>query len=219
MPPLTLVIGNKNYSSWSLRPWLFLRDAGVPFEENRVSLFVETTAEALAPYRSNGKVPVLLDGDQVVWDSLAILEYVSEVYLDGRGWPADRAARAFARCLAAEMHSGFMAMRNELPMNCRRHFPGYALSPAVQKDVSRMKDLWRRARETFGGHGPWLFGAFSIADAMIAPVVLRFVGYDVPVEGIEKAYVDTMLGHPALTEWIAAGKAETEIIAEDEVDL
>ena len=219
MSKLTLIIGNKNYSSWSLRPWIFMRQAKIEFAEKRIALFTETTDEELSPYFSDSKVPILLDDDYVVWDTLAILEYVSENYMEGKGWPSDSKARAMARSVSAEMHSSFNSLRNALPMNCRKKFTNYKLSAETQRDIERVKDIWRKCRTVYGSQGDWLFGEYSIADAMYAPVVLRLVGYDVPLSGVEKSYVQTVLSDPGIVEWIAAGKEETEVIAEDEVEV
>ena len=213
----TLIIGNKNYSSWSLRPWIFMRYFELPFKENRIALFEETTKNLLEPYGSNYKVPILQDGDLVIWDSLAIVEYLSEQYLAGKGWPENASARGLARTVSAEMHAGFTDIRNALPMNCRKKFPGFTIEPNVQADIDRIKQLWRLCRKQYGQDGPWLFGKFSIADAMYAPIVLRFIGYDVPLEGIEADYVNEVLQLTALQEWIEAGTAETEVIKIDEV--
>ena len=212
MSGLTLIIGNKNYSSWSLRPWMLLRHHQIEFSEIRIPLYIETTREALSKYHSDFKVPVLLDGDLEVWDSLAILEYLSANYLDGGGWPRDQKACAIARSVSAEMHSSFVALRTELPMNCRERFENVRLSAAAMHDVERVKELWRYCRQTFAGDGEWLFGEFSIADAMFAPVALRFIGYGIPVNDVEKAFIDTVLRQAYISEWIEAGKAETEVI-------
>ena len=217
MSSLTLIIGNKNYSSWSLRPWYLLKQFDVAFNEIRVPLFTEQTPAQLSPYFSNNKVPVLKDGELLVWDTLAIMEYVNERYLDGKAWPDDAAARAWARSYSAEMHASFAALRNALPMNCRKHFPQYPLTKDVQKDVVRISALWAASRERYGDSGPWLFGSYSIADAMFAPVVLRFSGYDVALDEMAQAYVKHVLKQPAIIEWVEAGKQETEIIEEDEV--
>ena len=187
------------------------------FKENRIALFEETTKGLLEAYDSNYKVPVLQDGDLTVWDSLAIVEYLSEQYLEGQGWPEDAAARGVARAISAEMHSGFNNIRNALPMNCRKTFPGFKIKPEVQADIDRIKHLWRLSRKQYGQNGPWLFGEFSIADAMYIPVVLRLVGYDVPLDGIEADYANQVLKLPALQEWISAGIEENEIIEFDEV--
>jgi len=217
MSALTLIIGNKNYSSWSLRPWVFMKQYQIEFNEKRVPLFTETTNQTLAQYDSDFKVPVLQDKDLVIWDSLAILEYVSEKYLGSNGWSGDEKARAIARSVSAEMHSSFFSVRNELPMNCRKKFESIKLSAQAVRDIERIKLLWRKCRSEFGQGGEWLFGQYSIADAMFAPVALRFEGYSIPLAGVERAYVNSVLKQPCIIEWIAAGKAETEIIAEDEV--
>ncbi|MEW8044478.1 MAG: glutathione S-transferase family protein [gamma proteobacterium symbiont of Phacoides pectinatus] len=217
MPHPTLIIGNKNYSSWSLRPWILLKHFQVPFEEKRVALFTETTDAELKPYNSDLKVPVLQDGNLLIWDSLAILEYISEQYLDNRGWPDDPAARATARSVSAEMHSSFPNVRGEFPMNCRKHFDNIQPSREAEREIRRIKALWRECRERFGSGGEWLFGDYTIADAMYAPIALRLAGYSLPLEGIERDYVESVLKQPAIIEWIATGKAETEIIEEDQI--
>lgn len=218
MSKLTLVIGNKNYSSWSLRPWIFLRHHQVDFEEKRVPLFVDTTAGQLAGYDSDFKVPVLIDDDLVVWDSLAILEYVSETYLENRGWPEDRRARSVARSVSSEMHSSFFHMRNELPMNCRKRHERIRLSREAESEIARIKGLWKKCRYGYGAGGEWLFGDYSIADAMFAPVALRFSGYGIPLSGVIADYVDSVLKHPGIIEWVEAGKLETEVIEANEID-
>jgi len=219
MSKLTLVIGNKNYSSWSLRPWIFLRHHQIDFEEKWVSLFVETTAEELAEYNSGFKVPVLKDGELIVWDSLSILEYMSEAYLDDKGWPDDIKARSVARSISAEMHSGFFNVRNELPMNCRKKFENIKLSQGAEREIQRIAGLWRRCRNVFGSNGEWLFGNYSIADAMFAPVALRFSGYGISLSGVEAEYVESVLKHPGIIEWVEAGKLETEVIEIDEIEV
>lgn len=217
MSTLLLVIGNKNYSSWSLRPWILMRHMGLAFSEKRIALFIESMERELVPYFSNSKVPVLVDGDLVVWDSLAIMEYVSENYLNGQGWPADSKARAIARSVSAEMHSSFASLRAALPMNCRKKFADFRLAPEVLPDIDRVKAIWQKCRTEYGDKGAWLFGDFSIADAMFAPVALRFAGYDVPLNELLQNYVQSFLDHPDIIEWIAAGKQEKEIIESDEV--
>ncbi|HRQ65699.1 MAG TPA: glutathione S-transferase family protein [Xanthomonadaceae bacterium] len=210
-----LVMGNKNYSSWSLRAWLFLRHSGVDFRELRLPLDTPEFAERIGALSPTGRVPVLHHDGLVVWDSLAICEYTSETFLDGRGWPGTRRARAEARSASAEMHSGFAALRQHLPMNCRRHLPGYPVAQAAASDISRVQSLWRQLREAHGG--PFLCGGFGIVDAMYAPVALRFAGYDVALEPVARDYVDTLLALPALQTWIADARAETEVVAADEV--
>jgi glutathione S-transferase len=219
MPQLTLIIGNKNYSSWSLRPWFFLKQSKIPFAEKRVALYTDTADQEMAPYFSDFKVPVLQDGDRVVWDSLAILEYVSENYLDSSGWPADTGARAMARSVSAEMHSSFNSLRSELPMNCRKTFTGFTASAAAQQDIQRIKALWQRCRTEYGSRGDWLFGEYSIADAMFAPVVLRFVTYRVDLNALENAYAQKTLNNPYIIQWMDAGRQETEIIEASEIKV
>jgi glutathione S-transferase len=209
---LTLVIGNKNYSSWSLRPWLFLKHHGIPFEEVRIPLYREDSPSRIAAYTPSGKVPVLVDGDLTVWDSLAILEYLAERFPETAGWPEAPAVRAKARALSAEMHAGFQALRTHCSMNCRRPPAGKALPEAVHRDIARIDRLWQDCREHHANDGPWLFGRFTIADALYAPVALRFHGYRLEAGPVAQEYLNTVLGHPALAEWIEAGQAETEVI-------
>jgi glutathione S-transferase len=212
MPQLTLVIGNKNYSSWSLRPWLFLKHSGVPFGEVRIPLYTEAMREALAPYSPSGKVPVLLDGDLRVWESLAICEYLAERFPQAHGWPQERSARAVARSVAAEMHAGFAALRSEFPMNCRARRAEVVPSPVAQADIERVMAIWRSCRASFGVGGPWLFGAFGIADAMFAPVVLRFQTYGIALPEVAREYAAAVLAHPAMIEWVQAARGEIEVI-------
>jgi len=194
-----------------------MKQSQIDFVEKRIPLFTDTTNQELSPYFSNDKVPVLLDGDFIVWDSMSIMEYLSENYLSSKAWPSDTRSRAFARSVSAEMHSSFFAVRNELPMNCRKKFDNFTLSSEVQKDIQRIKNIWQKCKTEYGPHGDWLFGEYSIADAMYAPVVLRFVGYDVPLDGLEKTYVQHVLDQPHIKEWIEAGVKEKEIIEEDEI--
>lgn len=217
MAKLTLIFGNKNYSSWSLRPWVFMKHYNISFEEKRIALFTDTTNDKLAQYYSDFKVPVLKDDDLIVWDTLSILEYVSEKYLQGKGWPEDDKARATARSVSAEMHSSFMNVRNEMPMNCRKKFKDIKLSAEAKREIERIKTLWRYCRREFGSKGEWLFGKYSIADAMYAPIALRFHGYNIPLEGEEANYVQSVLNQPCIIEWIEAGKNEKEIIDQDEI--
>ncbi|HEY0721707.1 MAG TPA: glutathione S-transferase family protein [Gammaproteobacteria bacterium] len=212
MSALTLVIGNKNYSSWSMRPWLVLRQAGIPFEELRIPLYTPDTSAALARWSPSGKVPVLHDGELVVWDSLAICEYLAERYPDKGLWPADAAARAVARSVSAEMHAGFAELRSALPMNSRRHITGRAINEGGRSDIARVTAIWNSCRSRFGAGGPFLFGGFTIADAMFAPVVLRFATYGVVLEGAARAYADAITSLPAIQEWLAASREEAETI-------
>ncbi len=194
-----------------------MKQQHIKFEEKRVPLFTETTHEELSKYHSDFKVPVLKDGDFVVWDSLSILEYLSEKYLDSAGWPREVKARAVARSISAEMHASFTNMRNELPMNCRKKFQNIRLSPKAEQEVERIKELWQSCRTQFGKDGEWLFGEYSIADAMFAPIALRFEGYGIPLSGVEEAYVQSVLKQPCIIEWIEAGKTEKETIEADEL--
>ncbi len=217
MTDLTLIIGNKNYSSWSLRPWIFMKHYNIAFNEKRVALFTETSNDELAEYYSDYKVPVLKDGKLIIWDTLSILEYVSEKYLQSKGWPQDEKIRSTARSISAEMHSSFMSLRNELPMNCRKQFNNIKLSIEAEREVERVKTLWRYCRREFGNEGEWLFGKYSIADAMYAPIALRFHGYHLPLNDVEANYVKSVLNQPDIIEWIEAGKVEKEVIEEDEI--
>ena len=190
----------------------------IDFEEKRVALFTETTDEELSPYNSDFKVPILKDGDLTVWDSLSILEYISEKYLESSGWPRKVNARAIARSVSSEMHSSFVNVRSELPMNCRKKFQNIKLSLETEREIERIKTLWRNCRTQFEDEGEWLFGKYSIADAMFAPIALRFEGYSIPLGGVEEAYVKSVLKQPCIIEWIEAGKVEIEVIEEDEIE-
>jgi glutathione S-transferase len=213
---MKLVIANKNYSSWSLRPWLLLKHAGVPFEEEKLSFNDPEFKARVRRYSPVGKVPVLVDGDVVVWDSLAISEYVAERHPEARLWPEDAAARARARSICAEMHSGFAAMRNHMGMNCELSLPGVLFDRNVQADIARVLDIWRSCREAHEGKGPFLFGRFSVADAFFAPITRRFVTYGTPLPAVAKQYVDTISGLPAMREWLAEALAENDFVLEDE---
>jgi glutathione S-transferase len=208
-----LVIGNKNYSSWSLRPWLLLQHFGVDFDEVRLALDTPGFAAEVARYSPTGKVPALQDGALQLWDSLAICEYVNERWLAGCGWPADLQQRALARAAAAEMHSGFIALRTQLPMNSRRRPDAYRWDAAAQRDIDRILALWTALRRAHGAGGEFLFGTFGIVDAMFAPVAVRFDGYGVPPEGEAAHYLQALLALPALREWRQAAALETERLA------
>ncbi len=212
MTTLTLIIGNKNYSSWSLRPWIFMKQMGLPFTEKRIALYTDTYKEALSRYNSGSKVPILLDNTLTIWDSLSILEYISDVYLDGGGWPIDSEKRAVARSVSAEMHANFLDMRTNLPMNCRKTFSNMTFSKETNQDIQRIKDILQFCREKYGENGDWLFGDYSIADAVFTPVILRFQGYGVSLEGVVDDYAKLTLQQPALIEWIKSGVEEKEII-------
>ena len=219
MDAYTLVIGNKNYSSWSLRPWLAMTQAGIPFTEHFVRLFHGDWRAELAKVSPTVKVPVLLHGDVAVWESLAILDYLADRHPDKGLWPADDAARAMARSAAAEMHAGFTALRNLMPMNLRRDdLKGRGRGPGLDKDVDRVTALWRECRERFGAGGPFLFGAFTNADAMFAPVVTRLDTYGVDLDPVCAEYSQAVLTMPAFKQWKAAALEEPWIIDEDEID-
>lgn len=209
-----LIIGNKNYSSWSLRPWLLLRHFGVAFDEHRLSLDTPEFQAQIGEWSPTRCVPVLHDDGLVVWDSLAICEYANERWLDGRGWPADLRVRAQARAAAAEMHSGFGALRKQLPMNSRRQPDGYRWNSAAQADIDRVQALWRELRGAHGGSGEFLCGGFGIVDAMFAPVALRFIGYGVPMDEAAERYIHALTALPAMREWRAAAAAEPEHLEE-----
>jgi glutathione S-transferase len=209
-----LVIGNKNYSSWSLRPWLALRMAGIPFEEVRIPLYVPGARDAILRHSPAGKVPVLRDGDVTVWESLAICEYAAELAPHAGLWPAEPAARAHARAICAEMHAGFVALRSALPMNLRAEGARIALAPEVEADVARVVAIWEECRARFGAGGPLLFGVFTNADAMFAPVVTRFHSYGVALPPAAQAYADAVRALAPMREWTAAGVAEAERMAE-----
>ena len=211
---LKLVIGNKNYSSWSMRPWLALRASGIAFEEIFVPLYTGVAAdkERLLSFSASGKVPALIDGDVTVWDSLAIIEYVAERFPEARLWPDDRAERAHARAISAEMHSGFVPLRGECGMNLHRPIRAVTLSPDAQANVARIEQIWTECRKRYGEGGPFLFGSFGAADAMFAPVVHRFRTFAIPVGPTAQAYMETMMALPAFAEWTVAGLAETLVI-------
>ncbi len=210
MTELELTIGDKNLSSWSLRPWLALKQSGVPFRETMVRLGRPDTHDKLGSLSPSGLVPVLRHGDLVIWDSLAICEYANELSPERGLWPEDPAARAEARAVAAEMHSGFSNLRQVWPMNFARVGMRHLKPDAVRRDIARIVDIWTRARQRFSAGGPFLFGTFSIADAMYAPVVSRFMTYgplDLPP--LAAAYVETIFSLPAMIEWGKAAAAET----------
>lgn len=211
-----LVIGNKAYSSWSLRPWLLMTHAGIEFDEERIALYQTDSRERMQRYSPAGRVPVLVDGGLTVWDSLAICEYLAEKHPEKRLWPADVQARANARSICAEMHSGFASLRSQMPMNVRARMPGRGKPPEVRADIGRIEAMWNDCRTRYGNQGPFLYGQFSIADAMYAPVATRFHTYEVALTGAAAEYRDTILGLPALQAWIAGAKAETEVIKQYE---
>lgn len=205
---MKLVIANKLYSSWSLRPWLLLKVLGVPFEEVTIPLDRPDTRETILRHSPAGRVPVLLDGEAVVWESLAIIDHVADFYAAGWVWPEERAARAMARSVAAEMHAGFHALRTACPMNLGMRFPFRDRGEDCARDVARVEAMVAAARARFGAGGPFLFGAFSAADAMYAPVATRLDTYGIPMEPETAAWVEAILGLPAYRDWLEAALAE-----------
>ncbi|NJK50276.1 glutathione S-transferase family protein [Candidatus Gracilibacteria bacterium] len=218
MTELTLVIGNKNYSSWSLRPWLAMQQAQLKFTEIRIPLYTPSSRQEILQYSCAGKVPILLHGNVKVWESLAICEYIAENF-EPNLWPRDSIPRAIARSVSHEMHAGFQDLRNNMPMNCRARLPGKGMTTSVQKDIDRITEIWRDCRQNYGKEGGFLFGDFTIADAMYAPVVMRFVTYGVQLGAIEQAYVDTILQLRAMQSWLEAASQEQDAIANFEVPL
>ena len=216
---LTLAIGNKNYSSWSMRPWVALKATGVAFEEVTIPLYTgDADKQRILNFTRSGKVPALVEGDITVWDSLAIIEYVAERFPNAGLWPQDTAARAHARSISAEMHSGFMALRNECGMNIHRPVRAKPLSDDARDNIARIQQIWTECRAKYGGRGPYLFGPFSGADAMFAPVIHRFRTYAIEVTPPVRAYMDTMLANAAFQEWTDGALAETLIIEKFEID-
>jgi glutathione S-transferase len=213
---MQLVIGNKNYSSWSMRPWVLLREAGIAFEEVQLKFDETGRAAGAERYSPTGMVPVLVINGEPVWDSLAICETVAERFADKQLWPTDERARRVARSICAEMHSGFQSLRRHMPMNIRSRHPGKGMNPEVQRDIARVLEIWRSCRERYGAGGALLFGRFSIADAYYAPVVTRFQTYEVSLPPEAQAYCDAVLGLGAVREWCDAGRRETEFVAGDE---
>ncbi|HEY6255768.1 MAG TPA: glutathione S-transferase family protein [Xanthobacteraceae bacterium] len=215
---LLLLIGNKNYSSWSLRPWIAMKVAGISFAEQVISLDAADFKARVGKVSATGKVPVLVDGDIHVWESLAILEYLGEKFPQAHLWPAEPAARAHARAIAAEMHAGLTPLRRHYPMNVRRPVRRREPTPEAADNVRRIDAMWTDCRRRFGGSGPFLFGAFSAADAMYAPVASRLHTYAVDIGGEARAYMEAVMALPAWAEWYAAAVAEPWVLAEDEVD-
>jgi glutathione S-transferase len=217
MSEFHLIIGNKNYSSWSLRPWILMTHLGVKFDETIVPLDTPQFKDQVSRYSPSGRVPVLQHGELTVWDSLAICEYIAEI--TGRGWPVSREARAVARSVSAEMHSGFATLRAEWPLSARvrKRTP---MTAGLEGDIERIKTLWSDCRSRFGGNGgPWLFGDYSIADAMYAPVVLRFNTYGATLSGPAREYFAAALQDPSLQKWLQAARDEPWTIPHSEVGL
>jgi len=221
---LTLVIGNKNYSSWSMRPWVLLKQFGIPFEEIMLKFESKEWAESIVRLAPARKVPTLWDGTAgastsiAVWETIAIMEYIADRFPQLAIWPKDAAARAMARSVVAEMHAGFQPLRSNMPMNIRSHYAGKGMNPGVTEDIARIEAIWLAAREKFGKHSaaPFLFGEFCAADAMFAPVVMRFATYAPPLAAGSMRYCEAMTAAPAVAAWIAEARGETEFVGFDE---
>jgi glutathione S-transferase len=216
---MELVIGNKNYSSWSMRPWVLLREADIAFEEVQLKFEEKDgglTVRGIDKYSAARKVPVLMVEGEPVWDTLAICETAAELFPQKQLWPADAKARRVARSICAEMHSGFQALRGNMPMNIRSRHPGKGMTPEVQRDIDRVVEIWTSCRKRFGGGGALLFGRFSIPDAYFAPVVTRFLTYAVALPRAAQDYCDAVLALGAVREWIEGARRETEFVPSDE---
>jgi len=213
----TLIIGNKNYSSWSLRAWLLLREAGIDFDEHRIALDTGDTAAEIARFTNAGRVPVLILDQQPVWDSLAIAETVADRWPDKQLWPMDANARAYARCISAEMHSGFDVLRSCMPMNCRAMGRKVHLPDDLTDDIDRIIAIWSDCHRRYSGDGGWLFETFSVADAMFAPVVLRLRTYGINLPDSAGFYPQRLLESAAMQDWLAAAESETEVIDREEI--
>jgi glutathione S-transferase len=212
MASFKIIIGNKNYSTWSLRPWLALKHVGVPFEEITIPLYEAGTQARIREVSPSGKIPALIHDGVTVWESLAICEYLAELFPEARLWPEDRPLRAHARSLSAEMHSGFQVLREHLGMSIRASRPRDWFPPDVRREIARIIAMWQEARTRYGAGGPFLFGHFTIADAMLAPVAFRFRTYGVKPEGEARAYLETMLALPAMRQWEEAARSEPHAI-------
>ena len=218
MAKLNLIIGNKNYSSWSLRPWLAMTMAGIEFDETLILLDTPDTKKQIAEHSKAGRVPILRHGNAAIWDTLAILEYLAETFPEKNLWPRAKAARAMARAVSNEMHAGFSSLRNACPMNLRRPQKPVMLNDATRADIARIEEIWRDCRKIYGKGGKFLFGRFCNADAMFAPVVTRFETYAIPVAKDSRDYMDAVMATKAFQKWKSAALKETWIVAHDEVD-
>ena len=216
MKPLKLAIGNKNYSSWSMRPWVLLTQAGIAFEEIQLKFTDEGKVDGIEAYSPTRQVPVLIVDGEPVWDTLAICEAVAELFPQKNLWPADARARRMARSICAEMHAGFRNLRGAMPVNIRASLAGKGMNPAVQRDIDRIVEIWESCRERFGRNGELLFGQFSIADAYYAPVATRFLTYAVTLPPAAQRYADALLALAAVREWMAQARRETEFVRADE---
>lgn len=212
---MKLVIGNKNYSSWSLRPWLLMHHAQLPFEEVSIPLFTQETPALMEKWCPSKRVPVLYDGPLVLWDSLAICEYLADKVTDFSLWPERSGDRAYARAISAEMHSGFAALRQAMPMNCRRIVSGFKPALDVQIDINRIVQLFEDALQQSGG--PWLFGHYTVADAMFAPVASRFCTYQIQLPALSRRYVDRVLDDPPMQDWYSSARLEVAVLDQFEV--
>ena len=212
-----LIIGNKNYSSWSLRTWFLLTEAGIEFEEYRIALDMENTAAEIARFSPAGRVPVLMLGEQPVWDTLAIAETAAELWPEKELWPSEPAARAHARSVSAEMHAGFPTLREAMPMNCRAMGRTVSLPDALAADIDRILDIWSDCHRRYQSQGNWLFGRFSVADAMFAPVVLRFRTYGINLPESASNYPRRLLESKSIQHWLAAAESEIEVIKSEEI--
>jgi glutathione S-transferase len=212
MSDVFLLIGNKNYSSWSLRPWLALKQSGISFEEKLVPLDQPDTRARILAFSPSGRVPLLRHGEVEVWESLAICEYLNEAFPEAQLWPRERAARAHARAISNEMHAGFVELRHNLPMDMRRELTAKSRAARVPGEIARIEQIWTQARERYGSEGPFLFGRFSIAGCMYAPVVSRFRTYGVELGPVGAAYVAAILNMPAMQEWLEAARNEPWVI-------
>lgn len=216
MKPLKLAIANKNYSSWSMRPWVLLAQAGIAFEEIQLKFSDEGRVPGIEPYSPTRQVPVLIVDGEPVWDSLAICEAAAELFPDKQLWPADARARQVARSICAEMHAGFRNLRSAMPMNIRASLPGKGMSPAVRKDIDRIVEIWESCRARYGKGGELLFGQFTIADAFYAPVATRFSTYAVALPPVAQRYADALLALAAVRDWMAQARRETDFVRVDE---
>jgi glutathione S-transferase len=215
---MKLVIGNKTYSSWSLRPWFVLKAFGIPFTETVIPLRAADTRDLILPHSPSGKVPALIDGDVTVWESLAIMEYLADKFPDHSIWPRDLKARAHARCVSTEMHAGFMELRKACSMDVTKTFAPRPRSAGVMADVARIEAIFSEAQAKFGGNQPFLYGNLTAADAMYAPVLTRLRTYAIPVSARTRTYMDAVLGHPAYQEWVAGAVAEPWRIDNDDAE-
>ena len=218
---MKLAIGNKAYSSWSLRPWILMKMLDIPFTEDLIPLDTPEFRQRVNAYQAGATVPILVDGDVTVWESLAIMDYLADCFPEKAVWPKDKKARAFARTIANEMHAGFRALRQACPMNVRKIHPAKERGEPVDKDVARLTHLWTTALSKYGkpsGQGPFLFGGFSAADAMFAPVVTRLVTYSISIDAVSKAYCEAVLKTSAFRQWHQEALAEPWVVAHDEAD-